>query len=279
MNKLKIFIPIILALGVAFGGSVMLYQWIDQQIRPKNTVTAAQDITATPVVVSIAELQWGTKLTKAMLKTVPFLQESLPTKFYSKAEDLVGRVLVTHLDPNEPVTESHIAPEDVKIGGVSAVLATGKRAVSVKGNKVMGLSGFIRPGNRVDVLVTMKDPKTKKNKTKLVMNNVPVLATGTQIERTTDGKPAPVDVYTLEVTPEEAEKLALVSTLGNLQFALRNIKDTDEVYTSGTNISDALLSCYRGKNKTKINRTARPKIRVKESIEVINGATRVLKKL
>jgi pilus assembly protein CpaB len=214
-----------------------------------------------------------------MLKTVPFLQESLPTKFYSKAEDLVGRVLVTHLDPNEPVTESHIAPEDVKIGGVSAVLATGKRAVSVKGNKVMGLSGFIRPGNRVDVLVTMKDPKTKKNKTKLVMNNVPVLATGTQIERTTDGKPAPVDVYTLEVTPEEAEKLALVSTQGNLQFALRNIKDTDEVYTSGTNISDALLSCYRGKNKTKINRTARPKIRVKESIEVINGATRVLKKL
>ncbi|MDD4649702.1 MAG: Flp pilus assembly protein CpaB [Desulfoplanes sp.] len=279
MNKLKIFIPIILALGVAFGGSVMLYQWIEQQIRPQNTISVAKDITATPVVVSIAELQWGTKITKEMLKTVPFLQESLPTKYYSKPENLVNRVLVTHLDPNEPVTESHLAPEDVKIGGVSVVLATGKRAVSVKGNKVMGLSGFIRPGNRVDILVTMEDPKTKKNKTKLVMNNVPVLATGTQIEHTTDGKPAPVDVYTLEVTPEEAEKLALVATLGNLQFALRNIKDTEKVYTSGTNISDALLSFYRGKKTTKTNRTTRQKIRIKESIEVINGATMVLKKL
>ena len=275
MSKLKIFIPIILALGIAFGGSMMLYQWIEKQISPKNTIAVANDASGVAVVVSAADLQWGTELKKDMLKTVPFFQESLPTKYYSKPEELVGRILVTHLDPNEPVTESHLAPEDVKIGGVSAVLAKGKRAVSVKGNKVMGISGFIRPGNRVDVLVTLEDPKTKKEMTKLVMNNVPVLATGTQIEKTVDGKPAPVDVYTLEVTPEEAEKLALVGSQGNLQFALRNIKDTDEVYTSGTNVSDALLSFYQGQKK-KTKRIVQRK--VKESIEVINGATKVIKK-
>ncbi len=277
MSKLKIFIPIILALGIAFGGSMMLYQWIEKQISPKNTIAVANNANAIAVVVSATDLQWGTELKKEMLKTAPFFQESLPTKYYSKAEDLVGRILVTPLDPNEPVTESHLAPEDVKVGGVSAVLAKGKRAVSVKGNKVMGISGFIRPGNRVDVLVTLENPKTKKETTKLVMNNVPVLATGTQIEKTADGKPAPVDVYTLEVTPEEAEKLALVGSQGNLQFALRNIKDTDEVYTSGTNVSDALLSFYQGQKK-KTKTALKHRIRIKESIEVINGETRVLKK-
>jgi len=139
----------------------------------------------------------------------------------------------------------------------------------------MGISGFIRPGNRVDVLVTMEDPKTKKKTTKLVMNNVLILATGSQIEKSFNGKPAPVDVYTLEVTPEEAEKLALVGSQGNLQFALRNIKDTEKVYTAGTNVSEALLSFYKiQKNKIKV--AVRPPS--KKSVEVINGAITVLKK-
>jgi len=101
------------------------------------------------------------------------------------------------------------------VGGVSAVIKPGMRAVAVKGDKVIGISGFIQPNNRVDILVTLKDPATKNEITKMVLSNVLVLATGTEIEQKADGKPRPVDVYTLEVDPEQAERLGLAAAEGH----------------------------------------------------------------
>jgi pilus assembly protein CpaB len=130
----------------------------------------------------------------------------------------------------------------VKVGGVSAVIKKGMRAVAVKGDKVIGISGFIQPGNRVDVLVTLKDPKSRIEITKMVLSNVLVLATGTEIQEKNDGKPSPVDVYTLEVDPEQAEKLALAATEGKLQFALRNMTDMETILTKGATVSQTLAS-------------------------------------
>jgi pilus assembly protein CpaB len=120
----------------------------------------------------------------------------------------------------------------------------GKRALAVKGDKVIGISGFIKPGNRVDVLVTLKDPRTDEEMNKLVLQDILVLATGTEVAKEGRGEKgtAPVDVYTLEVTPEEGEKLALAATEGKLQFALRNTTDGEKVYTKGASIPDALSS-------------------------------------
>lgn len=281
MNVFKVFLPILLALVIAFGSSLMLYRWIQGQTAPKEVVAVQKDTNATPVVVSASDLKWGTVLKQEMMKTVPFLQESLPPDYFAKPEDLIGRVLVSQLKPNEPITESRLAPEDVKVGGVSAVLGKGKRAVSVKGDKVSGISGFIQPGNKVDVLVTMKHPDSGKDITKLVMDDIKVLATGSKIENSKNGEQAPVDVYTLEVSPEEAEKISLASNRGRLQFALRNIKDTDKVTTSGAYISETLNSLMpmRPEEKDKPAKTGSTvRQRSRHVVEVINGQSRTQKK-
>jgi pilus assembly protein CpaB len=94
----------------------------------------------------------------------------------------------------------------------------------------------------VDVLVTIQDPEKDEEKTKTILENIPVLATGTQIQENEKGEPMPVDVFTLEVTPREAEKLALAAAEGRLQLALRPVSDTDEVYTEGITIPQLLAS-------------------------------------
>jgi pilus assembly protein CpaB len=278
MGKLKALIPVTLALLIAVGGSVLIYRYMEQQSTPQQAVKMEEEkITTVPVVVSTTDLAWGTELTKEMVKRVSFLKESLPSGYHSEPEDLIGRILISQLTANEPITEGRLAPEDVTSGGVSAVLESGMRAIAVPGNKVSGISGFIRPGNQVDVLVTMKDPDSDEDMTKLVLEKIPVLATGTQIQEGKNGEPAPVDVYTLKVNPEEAEKLTLASSKGKLQFALRNIKDQESVLTEGANIADTLqsLKVAKPKPKTAARRVAaRPVF----TVEVINGENRDTKR-
>lgn len=240
MGRLKSFFPILLALVIALAGSSFVYKWLDAKTGARELVEV--QASAVPVVVSMQDLPWGSRLSEDMLKIVPFLEESLPRGYASDPKTLIGRVLTAAVSANDPITESKIAPDNVTIGGVSAVLPPGKRAIAVKGDKVIGISGFIRPGHMVDVLVTLKDPKTDSEITKLVLEKIPVLATGTEIQENDKGDAAPVDVYTLEVTPGEAEKLTLAATRGILRFALRNITDAETVLTRGATISETLLS-------------------------------------
>jgi pilus assembly protein CpaB len=274
MGKWKAIIPIFLALIIAGTGSFVVYRWTETKTDPqKMTQVEEHQVETVQVVVAAGDLQWGTKLTKEMIKTVPFLKTSLPHGHYSNATSVLDRVLIAPLQGKDPVTESRLAPKNIKVGGVSAVLQSGKRAVSVKGDKIVGLSGLVKPGNRVDVLVTMKNPKNDKDMTKLVLENIPVLATGTQIENKNDD-PSPVDVYTLEVTPEQAEKLALASTKGRLQFALRNIIDSESVKTTGADIAETLKSLSIEKKAPQSKPVARSRHSRRMAvytIEVING--------
>jgi pilus assembly protein CpaB len=238
MGNMKAIIPIVLSLVIAITGSFFIYHWIQKQTVPVETVRMESD--AVPVLVASADMTWGTKLRKGMVTTVPFLKESLPPGYYSKFADIQNRVVIAPIKAGEPVTEHRLAATDIKTGGVSAVLKQGSRAIAVKGDKIIGISGFIKPGNRVDVLVTVKDPTNDMEKTKIVLQNVLVLATGTQIEEDAQGKPLPVDVYTLEVKPDESEKLALVAAEGKIQLALRGVIDSDEVVTRGATIASTL---------------------------------------
>jgi len=145
------------------------------------------------------------------------------------------------------------------------------RAVAVKGNKVLGLSGFIRPGNHVDVLVTIDDETREKSKsrTKLVLENVRVLATGNELKQEGDDtSTSSVDVYTLEITPQQAEPLALAASRGELHFALRNPADDTKVLTPGTDVPGTLAlltSTPEGKPVRKTRET---------TVEMISGTER-----
>jgi len=225
-----------------------------------------------PVAVAAMEIGWGTKLSSDMITTAKFLPESLPPGYTSVPDKLVGRVVLVPVNKNEPITESRLAPTTVTVGGVSAVVQPGKRAVAVKGDKVIGISGFINPGNRVDVLVTLTDPRTKMEMTKLVLENVPVLAAGQQIQQNAKGEPSPVDVYTLEVEPGEAEKLSLAATQGRLQFALRNIVDKEKVLTKGATIPQTLASLREPEAAEKGKGKKKEAGRRRTTVEIIKGA-------
>jgi len=268
MGRWKAIIPIGLALGIAMAGSYHLYNWLETR-STVSTVEAMPTLPVSPVAVAVMDLKIGTKISEEMLSTARYLQESIPPGAYVNATDLTGRVVISPIKKDEPILDSRLASSDVTSGGIAAVVKEGKRAVSVKGNKVIGISGLINPMNHVDVLVTIEDPKTEKEVTKMVLENILVLATGTEMQSDGKGQPAPVDVYTLEVTPEEGESLALASSKGTLQFALRNSKDKETVLTEGATVERALTSLFKpGPKKTRKTRTRRV-ARTYQTVEVV----------
>jgi pilus assembly protein CpaB len=271
MGKWRAVIPIVLALMIAVVASYAIYKYVKKQVAPKE-VAKMEEVKVRQAAIAMVELPAGTQLKPKMIKTVPFLEESLPPGSFSSPNKLVGRVVISPIKNKELILESRLAPADVTRGGVSAILKPGKRAISIKGTKVLGLSGLVKPGDRVDVLLITTDPKTKEPVNKTVFENVRVLATGTQLIENADGKPSPVDNYTLEVTPEEGEKLVLASTRGKLQFALRNILDTETVLTTGATLPETLAS-YRPIVPTKKVKRKVPvgKSRKGFTLEIIKG--------
>ncbi len=226
---------LVLGVGVILALIISLASYGFLKTKAQNQFRSQE---VTDVAVAGIDMPWGTVVTKAAIKTAPFLRKSLPDGYHTNTGSLEGRVLIYPIKANEPIFESSLAPSSTKSGGIAAVVKPTKRAMAVKVDKVVGVSGFIYPGNRVDVLVTLKDRMDQKNIiTKIVLDNVLVLASGPEVETTgKQEKPTKVDVITLEVTPEEGEKLALAATEGKLQLALRNSSDTLKVQTKGTTI-------------------------------------------
>ncbi|AOY58737.1 Flp pilus assembly protein CpaB [Desulfococcus multivorans] len=290
MGRTKALIPMILAVLIAAVGSFFVYNWLRGQKAPMPEIVESRKQETQTVAVAAANIPWGTKLTKEMVKAVPFLKSSIPAGAFIEPDKLVDRVVLVPVRENIPILESMLASADVKTGGMAVVVSPGKRAVAVRGDKVLGLSGLVHPGNRVDVLVSIADDNGEEI-TKLVLEKIPVLAAGPQMQLNEKGEPMPVDVYTLEVTPEESEKLALAATRGQLHFALRNIQDKDGILTQGATVEKTLAS-LRGApppvapeptpTAVKAPRPASRRIIRREprvTVEVYNGDTKLERRL
>ncbi len=242
MRNYRPWITLGLAFIVAFITSLLIYNYLQ-----KNTKIVEVKLETLPVATALADIGWGTRITKEMIKPVDFLKATAPPGSFSDCDSLVGRVAIYPIKANEPILDSRLAPASVKAGGVAAVVSQKKRAVAVKVDKVIGVSGFIHHGNRVDVLVTIPNGKSSEPITKTVLENILVLTVGPELEKKgKDEKPSDVDVITLEVTPEEGEKLALAANEGKLQLALRNFSDTESVFTRGVTIPGLLASYSLG---------------------------------
>ncbi|HET6488331.1 MAG TPA: Flp pilus assembly protein CpaB [Syntrophales bacterium] len=259
-----------LAVVAALGVTVLIHGQLQQV-----TQSQAQARETQSVVVAAVDLPWGTSITSSMIKTMPYLKESLPAGSFSDPAVLVGRTTIFPMKANEPLFESKLAPTSVATGGVAALVTPKKRAMGVKVDKVVGVSGFIHPGNRVDVLVTLSGTdKVHVPTTKIVLENILVLATGTELEKSgKQEKPAQVDVITLEVTPEEGEKLALAATEGKLQLALRNFSDSANSETHGTTIPGLLAQALPPKPVAKKAAAApKPASSTGFTVETIRGS-------
>ena len=190
------------------------------------------------VVVAKVQIPIGSKIIAEQLMVVQFPTESTPDGAFEAPDKLAGRVAVTNIAAREPVTESRLAPEGTA-AGLSAVIPEGYRAMTVKVDDAAGISGFIQPGTLVDVVVVI-DPREGSGMqdpiSKIVLQNIRVLANGQNIDKPKDEREAnSVKAVTLQVTPEQAEKLALASNEGKLQLVMRNQIDQGDEKTQGVN--------------------------------------------
>ena len=154
MNRYRALIFLGLAMVIALITSVMVFSWLRNQANVPRAEAAT--IKASMVAVPTADLGWGTKLTREMCQLIEFPTGSLPEGHFTNLDGINDRVLLVDVKRNEPLLESKLAPLDGKTGGVTAVTDPNKRAMSVKVDDVIGVAGFIKPGDRVDVMVTME---------------------------------------------------------------------------------------------------------------------------
>ena len=149
---------------------------------------------------------------------------------FSDASLVVDRGTMAPIEMNEPILESKLAPKGAG-AGLMTVIPQGMRALSIQVNSIIGVSGFVLPGSRVDLILTAippKDVKGAKNEemgSKIILENLEVLAAGQNVQRDVEGKPQTVQDVTLLLTPDQAQRVALATGDGRIQLALRNPMD------------------------------------------------------
>lgn len=219
-------------------------QWMNEQasLNTRKIAVAADDINL------------GTKLAPTMVRLADWPADSVPAGAFTDIKPLETRVTRLALQRGEPLLESKLAVPGAA-GGLSAVVSEGKRAMTVRVNDVIGVAGFALPGNFVDILVsTQNDQKAKQSEhvdqsvSKVVLERILVLAVA-QEASVNDNAPKVVNAVTLEVTPEQAEKLDLARSVGELSLVLRNQVDVAPAATTGAT-KETLLGTANAKPAT-----------------------------
>lgn len=220
----------VLVLAIVAGGGLAYGTYNAINAQPVKTVAARTQ----PVVVASADLSLGTELKKEDLTVVNFPEGQAPEGGFASPAEIVGRGIIVPIVKHEPVLKAKLASKEAGFG-LPTVIPDGMRAVSVRVNEVIGVAGYVLPGTRVDVLATASPTNQPQDVTsKVVLSNVQVLTAGTRMEQDAEkGKPVQVTVVTLLVFPEQSERLALASTEGKIQLALRNPMDQGAPVTPG----------------------------------------------
>jgi pilus assembly protein CpaB len=267
VQRYKPYIFLALALLVALATSIGIFSWLNSQVAQEGVSVVESEVRM--VAVAAADLSWGTILTPEMVEQIPFPADKLPAGYVTDTATLKDRVIVADMKHNEPFLDSKLAPLS-GAGGIASVTNHDKRAMAVKVDEVVGVAGFIKPNDRVDVMVTMEtNPGNRLFHSKMILQNIRVLAAGTEMVRgSKDGEAKPVTVIAVEVSIDEAEKLSLASTQGSLRLALRNPSNTDAVLTKGAT-PQSVFGSYR---------PADPEESREQPVEVIRGGQRSVQK-
>lgn len=230
MKNLKALTLLVLALVTGLAAAVYAARWVAQR----------GNIAAQKVVVATVDVELGSRLTPQMLTTVDWPSGSIPDGAFGTPSELEGRVVKVGLLRGEALLERKLAPPGTS-GGLSAVIAEGKRAMTVRVNDVIGVAGFALPGNYVDVVVnTHRDREARDGQISMtVLEQVLVLAVAQEASRD-ETKPKVVSAVTLELSPNDAEKLDLARNVGTLSLVLRNQLDKRAVATKGITRAELL---------------------------------------
>jgi pilus assembly protein CpaB len=226
MKNIKAIGLLILAVITGLAAAIYAASWVAQR----------GNIASSKVAVATVDIELGSKLNPQMVTTVDWPSGSVPDGAFKEAKDLQDRVVKVGVQRGEAILERKLSPAGTT-GGLSAVIAEGKRAMTVRVNDVVGVAGFALPGNYVDVMVNTQNERGGGGQSPgqismTVLEQVLVLAVAQEAGRD-DTKPKVVSAVTLEVTPEAAEKLDLARSVGTLSLVLRNQLDKRNVATTG----------------------------------------------
>jgi pilus assembly protein CpaB len=232
MKNMKAIVLLVLAIITGLAAAVYAASWVSQR----------GNIASTKVVVAAVDIELGSKITPQMLTTSDWPSESVPSDAFRDAAQLQDRVVKAGVLRGEAIVDRKLAPVGTQ-GGLSAVIAEGKRAMTVRVNDVVGVAGFALPGNYVDVMLNAQQDRgggQVPNQVSLtVLEQVLVLAVAQEANRD-DTKPKVVSAVTLELSPGDAEKLDLARSVGTLSLVLRNQLDKNPVATSGVTKAELL---------------------------------------
>ncbi len=266
MRNTRALVMMVVAVAVAIGAVVVAAQWINSQAGGNTNKVA----------VAKADISLGGRVTPELVSMVDWPASSVPPGAFTDPKLLETRVARASILRGEPIMESKLAPPGTT-GGLSAVVADGKRAMTVRVNDVVGVAGFALPGNFVDILVNTQEEGTKSNGnkekpiSKIVLERILVLAIAQESSRD-ETKPKVVNAVTLELTPIQAEKLDLARSVGTLSLVLRNQIETTPVNTEGATKA-SLLDAKASKEEAKpVVVAAAPKPAAKPAVKRVVAA-------
>jgi pilus assembly protein CpaB len=265
MNR-RLLTILLIAFVVASACTFLVYRILG------HIVVASKPVSTTKVVAAATDIKLGTVLTSSDLTTTE-MAGTVPKGAILKPDQAIGRGVIADIFQGEPILESRLAPAGSG-GGLAATIPPGMRACAVKVDDVVGVAGFVTPGQRVDVMVSGNPPGvTSGNEgtvTKTVLQNIEVLSAGTDIQKDAEGKPQQVQVVNLLVTPDQAETLSLASQL-KIQLVLRNPLDTQVTPVASTALGELFSGGPAPPQPKRVAKPAPKPVAPTYSIQVING--------
>jgi pilus assembly protein CpaB len=276
----------ILAVAVAGIASISLYKYLKGQEAMMKGAVATQGI-----VVAAGEIPVGSIIKPLQVKMVNWPKSEVAAgRMFTSAEQVTGRTAIDRYTAGEPIIEDKLVPKEGQSGILTYKIPEGHRAMTVAVDQVSGVAGFISPGNIVDVVLTTATPGANQLPvSKIVLQNVPVLATGQVIsQQKNEEKPQVVPTVTMDVTPEDAEKLAIASTQGRLQLVLRRVGDKEVARTTGATVKKVMTGVSEAQPKviTKTITKVKSQVIVKEKkgekpqaymVEILRGSQKTEK--
>jgi pilus assembly protein CpaB len=218
---------IMLVAAIALGAVAVLLARLF--LLPSSKPASVAETQTVPAVVAAQPFAFGEKITADKLKVVRWPAAGIPAGTFQRVTDAVGvddRVALRAIETNELVTVAAVSGKESRLSA-SQLLGSTMRAISIPINEASAAGGFIAPGDRVDVFLT-RQPDDSLPYSDLLIQNARVLAVG-QDSNVAKDKPEVVKTATIEVTPLQAQKLALAANVGTLTLSLRNILDESRV--------------------------------------------------
>lgn len=215
MVKRRSMMMLVVSIGFGLAAAWLARNWLAEYASPAQA--AAAD--TVPVVVAALDIPFGQRIEDAHLRVIQWPKANVPKEVYNAAVDVQGKVASQRIVEGEVIVKSRIV-EQLSGSTLAAIISPDKRALTVRVNDVIGVAGFLLPGNRVDVLATRKNGN-KQAETRTLLKDLKVLAVDQTASPEKD-KPIVVRAVTLEVDPKQAERLVEATAEGPVQLVLRN---------------------------------------------------------